>query len=136
MPRTIVLIDDDTDDLDAMKEAIDQVDSTLLCISFSHAEEALRLLGKELVVLPDFIFIDVNMPKISGKECLTTLRRTAELTNTPIIMHSTSLPIDMAKSYLAIGASYTFQKPYAFNDYLRILEEIFYKTVPYPHHIL
>src|SRR5688572_23365820 len=124
MPRTIVLIDDDTDDLDAMKEAIDQVDSTLLCISFSHAEVALRLLGKELVVLPDFIFIDVNMPKISGKECLTILRKSPELTETLIIMHSTTLPIDIAKSYLPSGASYTFQKPYAFSDYLRILEEI------------
>ena len=136
MPRTIVLIDNDPDDLDAMKKTIDQVDSTLLCILFSHAEEALQLLGKKLVVLPDFIFIDVNMPKISGKECLTTMRRKAELANTQIIMHSTTLPIDMAKSYLIIGANYTFQKPYTFNAYLRILEGIIYKTILPPQHIL
>ena len=53
MHRTIVLTDDDQDDLDVMKEAIDQVDSTRLSISFLQSEQAFRLLSQELVVLPE-----------------------------------------------------------------------------------
>lgn len=66
MRKTIVIIDDDSDDLDTMKEALRQIDPLILCISFLYPEEALRLLSKELILLPDYIFVDINMPKISG----------------------------------------------------------------------
>lgn len=44
MARTVILIDDDQEDLDLMKQAIHTVDSSLLCLSFIYPEEALRVL--------------------------------------------------------------------------------------------
>ena len=56
MPKTVVIIDDDSDDLEIMKEALSHVDSSLLCISFVYPDEAIRLLARELILLPDYIF--------------------------------------------------------------------------------
>lgn len=126
MSKTIVIIDDDSDDLDVMKDALMQVDSTIHCISFIYPEEALRLLSKELILLPDFIFIDINMIKISGDQCLRELKRLPEFVNTPIVMCSTSMPERIAQALLQDGAAYVFQKPFAMKDYIRILEGILY----------
>jgi CheY-like chemotaxis protein len=128
MPKTVVLIDDDSDDLEIMKDALTQVDASLLCISFVYPDEAIRLLSKELILLPDFIFIDINIPRISGPECLSRLREIHEFKEVPIIMYSTSMPERVAQSLRKNGANFTFQKPFEFNDYVRILERIIYGT--------
>jgi len=135
MTKTVILIDDDSDDLDIMKEAISQVDSNLTCISFIYPQEAIRLLSKELILLPDYIFIDINMPMITGPECLKALRNLQEFRQIPIIMYSTTMTSKVSGDLLLGGASYTFQKPYSVNDYLRILESIFYTTISPPSHI-
>lgn len=126
MPKTVVIIDDDSDDLEIMKEALSHVDSSLLCISFVYPDEAIRLLGKELILLPDYIFIDINIPRISGQECLSTLRRIKEFDEVPIIMYSTSMPSTVADLLKKKGANFAFQKPFEFNGYITILERIIY----------
>ena len=126
MPKTVVLIDDDSDDLEIMKDALTQVDASLLCISFVYPDEAIRLLSRELILLPDFIFIDINIPRISGPECLSRLREIHEFKEVPIIMYSTSMPDGVAQRLRKNGANFTFQKPFEFNDYVRILERIIY----------
>ena len=130
MPKTVVIIDDDPDDLDVMKEALLQVDSSIHCICFIYPEEALRLLGKELILLPDFIFVDINMVKLSGDFCLRELRKLPEFAETPIIMCSTSMPEQVAGALLRDGATHTFQKPFVIKEYIRILEGILYGSYP------
>jgi CheY-like chemotaxis protein len=132
MPKTVVIIDDDSDDLDIMKEALSQVDSSLLCISFVYPDEAIRLLSKELILLPDFIFIDINIPRISGDECLRHLRSIKEFDSIPIIMYSTSMPAVVAQTLQLKGANFTFQKPFEFRGYVSVLERIIYGTY-HPH---
>lgn len=124
MPKTVVIIDDDSDDLEIMKDAFAQVDPSLLCISFVYPDEAIRLLSKELILLPDFIFIDINIPRISGHECLRRLREIHEFDNVPIIMYSTSMPESVAKMLRENGANFTFQKPFEFSGYVKTLEQI------------
>ena len=124
MAKTIILIDDDPDDLFLLKESIGKIDPTLLCISFIYAEEAVELLSRELLVLPEYIFIDINMPKKTGTECLVDLRKNGELKNVPIIMCSTSMPETVSRNLLSLGANFTFQKPFTVNEYLITLRKI------------
>jgi CheY-like chemotaxis protein len=128
MPKTVVVIDDDQDDLEVMREALHHIDPTLLCISFIYPEEAIRLLSKELILLPDYIFIDINMPRITGDECLRQLRDIQELKQTPIIMFSTSMPDEIGSSLLKKGANSAFQKPYKVSEYHTILRSIIYQS--------
>jgi CheY-like chemotaxis protein len=124
MRKTVVVIDDDMDDLDMMKESLAQIDSTIDCISFDVPEEAIRLLGKERAVQPDCIFIDLNMPRIGGAECLKRLRNVPGLHETPIIICSTSMPVNVSDELIKHGATATFRKPYAVGEYHIILQNI------------
>ena len=65
MIKTVLLIDDDLDDLELMKEAISEIDKSIVTISFQNLEEALIAVTEHLLVRPDYIFIDVNMPLLS-----------------------------------------------------------------------
>ena len=86
MIKTIVLIDDDLEDLDIMKEALFNIDTGLSFFSFTSPEDALSILTNELITRPDYIFIDITMPKVTGYECLQVLRKIkkifSELTTT------------------------------------------------------
>jgi hypothetical protein len=52
--KTIILIDDDQDDLDIMEETIKSIDDQILCISFIYPEEAIRVVSKELISMSQF----------------------------------------------------------------------------------
>jgi CheY-like chemotaxis protein len=122
--KIIIVIDDDADDLELMKDAIAEVDSSLVCISFIYADEALQLLAKGQIIQPDYIFVDINMPRLDGPTFLETLRSQSEYENTPVIMYSTHLPEEDSRKLINSGASLTFQKPNTFADYVHILGNI------------
>jgi CheY-like chemotaxis protein len=127
-PKTVILIDDDPDDLEIMKEALAKVDSNILCISFIYADEAIQLLINKLLFPPDFIFIDLNMPRLAGGEALNLLKKIEHLEKVAKIMYSTSMPKRISDQFLLNGADYTFQKPYKLEDYVSILEGIIFNT--------
>jgi CheY-like chemotaxis protein len=71
--KMILLIDDDIEDQEIFMGALKQIDQTILCLSFSDGEEALKLLQADIIAVPDLVFLDLNMPKFSGKQCLSEL---------------------------------------------------------------
>jgi CheY-like chemotaxis protein len=125
MAKTIMLIDDDQDDLDIMKQAIYNIDPALLCLSFIYPEEALRiLLSRELAILPDFIFIDINMPGMSGDKCLKVLRSHKQFDEIVITLYSTSMPATVAEALKSSGANHVFEKPVRIKTYSEIISQI------------
>jgi CheY-like chemotaxis protein len=122
--KTIFLIDDDPEDLQFMRDAMNRVDSTILLVSFLYPEEAIKLLTNDLIVLPDHIFIDMNMPKLTGEDCLNQLRMNGRFSAIPITLYSTSMPKEVSARLLKKGASYTFVKPNTENEYTIVLESI------------
>lgn len=82
------------------------------------------LLRRELVVLPDFVFIDINMPGITGDKCLKALRREKEFENMVIALYSTSMPETVADALKSAGANFVFEKPVRLKGYVEILTRI------------
>jgi CheY-like chemotaxis protein len=121
MAKTAVLIDDDQDDLEILKERIAAVDPALLCISFVYPQEAIRVISGELIVTPDYVFTDINMPGMTGDQCVKELRKLKDFDKTVITVFSTSMKDDVARSLKDMGANHTFQKPYKMSDYHDIL---------------
>ena len=126
--KTIIVIDDDSDDIDVMQEILNQIDPTSISICFHDPCEAIRFLTKKLILLPSFIFIDINMPKITGIECLSELRKIKEFDPIPIVIYSTAMTDTTSEELLKKGASYTLQKPNNIADYLPALEAIILGT--------
>jgi CheY-like chemotaxis protein len=80
MSKTAILIDDDQDDLDFMKDALENIDRSLHCLMFTNPNEAIRVISDELLVRPDFVFTDINMPGMTGDKCVSELRKRKDLT--------------------------------------------------------
>ena len=123
MNKVIFLIDDDIDDQEFFMEAVKEVDPNIECHLASSCEEGLELLNNS-EVLPDYIFLDLNMPKVDGKKCLLELKKNARVKEIPVIIYSTSSlkkDIDETK---AMGAVHFLTKPAAFRELCEAIENV------------
>jgi CheY-like chemotaxis protein len=123
---SVAVIDDDQDDLDIMEQVIKALDTQMSCCRlYMYPQAAVDdLLRASEEQRPGFIFIDINMPGLSGDKCLQILRGNAAFDDVRIIMYSTSMPEKTAQQLRAAGANYVFEKPVRIKDYTNILGAI------------
>jgi CheY-like chemotaxis protein len=125
--RSILLIDDDEDDRALFKEAVNFLDHDLQCWTANDGQHALDVLAYELIVLPDLIFLDLNMPKMSGIEFLTAIKKSRQHKNIPVIIYSTSSnPEDLRKCH-DLGATDFITKPSDFQELIKTLSTLLYQ---------
>lgn len=91
----ILSIDDDSDDREILCDAVKTVDAEVSCIEMENGVDALEFLSSTKT-LPDYIFIDINMPKMNGYECVKMIKSIPRLKNIQLVMHSTTFnPSDL-----------------------------------------
>ena len=118
------VVDDDADDRDIFTMALGCIRYKTKCITAKSGEEALELLKKNEEFIPDFIFLDINMPRVGGKECLVEIRKMEWLKNVPVYIYSTSLADKDKEETLSLGATDYFVKPYSVKILIDILTKI------------
>ena len=105
-PLQILLIDDDSDDQEIFTWVIKSIDPQLMVDSASDGVEALDKL-KDEHYQPDLIFLDLNMPRMHGLDCLKHIREVRRLDGCPVVVYSTSSnPQDIAKCRAAGANDY------------------------------
>lgn len=107
----LLLVDDDADDRLLFVEALREVDENIQCIQANNGEQALELLRNTGNILPDCIFLDLRMPRISGKKCLTEIKGDERLKHIPVYIYTTSREVEESKELKAIGAFHFISKP-------------------------
>lgn len=112
---TVLIVDDDKDDIDFFRMAMQKIDPGAVCHVANDCEEALEKLRHEYegAVLPDYIFLDLNMPRMDGRACLKELKKDAKLRNIPVIIYTTSSHARDRDETLKLGAAYFLTKPNA-----------------------
>lgn len=134
---TILFIDDDPDDTDLYCEVVAYLNSPELiyssnqsidCMAVNNGRKALDLLSA-LKKLPDYIFLDINMPVMVGKECLRLLKANPSLSKIPVVMLSTSFSENESCELRTLGASDCILKPSGFNGLVGILSRYVYNNV-------
>lgn len=76
---------------------------------------------------PDFIFLDVNMPGMTGVQCLQELKATPQLSQIPVIMYTTTADKNTRKLCIVNGAQDYIVKPNSFTEVVSILKQVFKK---------
>jgi len=115
----ILLVDDDADDCLLFCEAINVIDDNIECVIANNGAEALLKLD---AIVPDIIFMDINMPVLDGKECLKQIKSTEILKNIPTVICSTSSDQIEINDILNMGAGY-ITKPVSFDLLVKSLRE-------------
>jgi CheY-like chemotaxis protein len=122
--KIFFIADDDPDDRELFIEALRTIDPGCECITAMDGEEALSKLTDGLPQLPDFIFLDLNMPRVNGRECLAAIKKNARINQIPVIIYSTSAEKKDIQETIQSGAAFFLQKPNRFDDLSRALENI------------
>jgi CheY-like chemotaxis protein len=126
MEQLVLLIDDDREELDILTLALDAAGiNTIMCAWAKSAEYAFHLFEH---IVPDFIFLDFNMPKMDGLACLKQLKKINRIRDVPVVFYSTSINEDIKKQALETGADCCIQKPGTINDLAEKLADIFIKN--------
>lgn len=122
-----LIVDDDTEDQELFIDAVKEVDPSIECISAFNGEEALNLLRKDLSILPDYIFMDLNMPVLNGIQCLEEIKKTKTLHHIPVLIYTTSNWIRNEEETRKLGAHHFFTKPVRFNDICKYISTILHQ---------
>ena len=113
---TILLVDDDEDDRKLFLEATAEIDDTIICVTASNGEEALLYLGDKSNPVPDYIFLDLRMPGMSGQECLEEIKKDPRLARVPVIVYTTSREVKESIELKRLGAAHFMSKPVSPDD--------------------
>jgi CheY-like chemotaxis protein len=116
---SFLIVDDDADDRMLVIESVREIDDTIECKIARNGEQALELLRNIEIPLPNFIFLDIRMPRLNGKKCLFEIKKDERLKHIPVIIYTTSKAVEESKELRAMGAFHFISKP-------RNAEEIFY----------
>jgi CheY-like chemotaxis protein len=85
----VLLVEDDADDIDFMMMALADDDAPYDVITVTDGEKALQHLSQS-DLLPDVVVLDLNLPKIDGREVLKALKADKRFASVPVLVHTTS----------------------------------------------
>lgn len=108
---TLFIIDDDEDDRKLFIDAANEVDKNIECTAAGDGQEALKMLKNEQNPLPDYIFLDLRMPRINGKRCLEEIRKDERLKHIPVFIYTTSREVEESVELKKLGAVHFISKP-------------------------
>lgn len=123
MPTVCFLIDDDEDDREIFAIALESAGSDYQCIAVGNGREAIEKLSGAGFI-PDYIFIDLNMPYMSGSECLESIRRLPHLAGIPVVVYTTSSHHKDLEETRSLGASHYLVKPPSISSLTEALKGI------------
>lgn len=127
-PIQCFLIDDDVDDQEIFYLALKEVNSSVGCISASDAVQALEKLKNDLTFTPQCIFLDMNMPRVDGKQCLQKIKEIDRLKDIPVFMYSTFADAKTIAEVKQMGATDFIIKPASIPLLVQALTDLFQRN--------
>ena len=114
--KNIFLADDDADDCLLFEDALREVASDTTLRTALDGMELMDILDETVPPPPDMIFLDLNMPRKNGFECLHAIRTDQKLKAIPVIIFSTSAQPEFIERVYQSGANRYIRKPSSFAE--------------------
>lgn len=125
----VLIVDDDEDDRDLFCVAVHEVESSINCIIARNGEEALCGLRSNDFPKPDLIFLDLNMPRVNGVQCLREIKKDRNLRNIPVVIYTTSKLKEDQEITKKLGAAHFITKPSSFKELCKLIEGVFFSEL-------
>ena len=120
----IILADDDTDDILFFKDAFDSLKINTKVKVFKDGFELMNHLNKKDTPMPEVLFLDLNMPKKSGIECLIEIKASEKMSGIAIAIYSTSASEEDIEKTFVLGANIYIKKPGDFEKLKNVLSKV------------
>ena len=121
----ILVVDDDEEDRDMIRDAMDTLGQAAILRFAPDGEQALSLLASECSehFLPSLIILDLNMPRMSGSQVLQAIKSNPLLRSIPVIIFSTSINPFEKEKCMDYGAHSYLTKPVSFTSSIATVKE-------------
>ncbi|MDX1363434.1 response regulator [Arenibacter latericius] len=119
----IALADDDPDDRLLFKEAIEEIEIKTKLSLFNNGQELMDYLTLPKVILPEIVFLDLNMPLKNGMQCLNEIRSHERLNDLLVAIYSTSSSEEDIEETFVNGANIYINKPNSFSGLKKAIEK-------------
>jgi CheY-like chemotaxis protein len=128
LPIEVLLVEDDPGDVLMTHEAFEEHKVRNKLSVVSDGEEALAFLRREGrfadAPRPDLILLDLNLPRVDGREVLATIKADEELRRIPVVVLTTSqADEDILRSYQLHANAYV-TKPVDFERFIAVVRQI------------
>lgn len=120
----ILLVEDNQGDVRLTYEAFDQADANASLTQVNDGAEALEYLKNDPTSLPDLILLDINLPKVNGKEFLGQLRGEDGTKHIPVLILTTSNAKEDIMDCYRLGANAFITKPLDFDLFIHMINRI------------
>ncbi|MEP0710974.1 MAG: response regulator, partial [Algoriphagus sp.] len=110
-PIKLLLADDDEDDRFFFKDSLSKLPFETNLLTVANGEELMSLLSTSEKNIADVLFLDLNMPRKSGFECLAEIMANDKFKDLPIIIYSTSMDEPVVNTLYEQGAFHYIRKP-------------------------
>jgi CheY-like chemotaxis protein len=119
-----LFVDDDADERGFFLDALSYVNKNIKCVTAKNSKEALAMLNSASE-LPAYVFLDIHMPEMDGKECLRAIKSDERFQGIRIVMYSNASDEALMAGYKKEGATYFLVKPATFKDLCDSLSVLF-----------
>ena len=120
----VILAEDDEDDCILFKEAFLEVGMNLRLVTVNDGIELIQYLSEVTPLLPQLLFLDLNMPKKNGFASLQELKEDERLKDIPVIIYSTSSSPDDVEKCLRLKAHLYVTKPNSFSNLKKVINKV------------
>ena len=119
----VFLIEDDQDDQEIFSMALKEVNNNIVCHFADDGVDGIQRLKEDPSFVPDVIFIDLNMPKMSGLGCIHEIKSLGHLKDVPIFLYSTNNDPQIIEKSERLGVNFLL-KPSSINALIRSLQTL------------
>ena len=120
----ITLADDDEDDRLFFTDAFDELKINTVVNTVNNGVQLMDFLNNPESVLPNIIFLDLNMPIKSGIDCLKEIKQNDRFKDIAVAIYSTSSSDEDVENTFVLGANIYIKKPSDFNTLKKVLNEV------------
>jgi CheY-like chemotaxis protein len=125
----ILHAEDDIDDCVFFKEALEELNLPTSHTVVHDGEQLMQYLENRTNELPHILFLDLNMPRKNGAECLSEIKFNERLKRLTIIIFSTAFDPEVVDRLYKSGAQYYIRKPSDFTQFKKLIQQAFVSLI-------